>query len=76
MENERLPIIPWPKSFVYVQVSSMIGLACIIYILKSSNVLAARIAFGSFLIAFAVLVISIWKFKKDMAAQNAGKEIK
>lgn len=75
MENERLPVIPWPpKSFAYLEISAVIGLLSFICVVESSEVYAARIAFGSLIISSVVMIVSFWKFKQDCDIHNETEE--
>ena len=74
MENERLTVIPWPKSFMHLQVASIVGLVAIICMLESTDVGAARIAAVSFLICAVIMTISLWNFLSETRSQNSVKE--
>lgn len=75
MENERLPVISWPpKSFAHLEISAVIGLLSFICIVESSDVYAARIAFGSLVISSVVMIVSFWKFKQDCDIHNETEE--
>lgn len=75
MENQRSGVVPWSDNYLRMQVAIILGLISFICIVKSTEVYAERIAFGSLLISVSAWIISAVKFTKEMAAQRVIKEI-
>ncbi|GEM_PF-4019475 len=69
-QSERRPVIPWPQSFHLISAGTALQFIGFIIAASSPDMISARIAFGSSVIALTATIGSMFIFVKEIKEKS------